>query len=169
MTDVEVAFHEAGHAVVGVLLGLPLLDVKIERNEKSLGQARFDTVDPSKWLAEALMIAAGPEAWMRLTGCSVPSGHDSDRDNIREIFELRVAEIERSGAMLVIGLEERIRRALKQSASLVDQYWPWIDAVAYQLHERTYLTGFDVKQLRKPPRTPSQALAIGSTTTRRPT
>jgi hypothetical protein len=161
MTDVIHAFHEAGHGVIGVLMNLPLEEVVLApgawTNPKTgeifgtAGYAKFGPIDEAQRSAEMVMVASGPESEMRFTGCLRPSGHHGDRDSIRTHFE-REYQVTRHRGQVAVSPDQKIKWTLQRAATLVDQNWPWIDAVAEQLYRRRRLTVGDVRSLRKPPR-----------------
>jgi hypothetical protein len=67
-----------------------------------------------------------PAASHRLDSQPNPSAHKSDYDEITDIVSL-------------LGIEYEVQRAFldycsKQSESLVEQYWPYIEAVAQALY-----------------------------------
>lgn len=151
MTDQRwvIAFHEAGHGVTAVALGLPLSYVEIARKGDSCGRAMFShEVEPSKQLSYLVMTAAGPAAELKLTGEMMPEFHHSDRERIRSFFEDQVHEEERQGKRILVGTEARIKRTLARAEALVAEHWLWISNVAGELFVHRYLTANDVRDIR---------------------
>jgi hypothetical protein len=166
--DLGTAFHEAGHAVSAIGLGLEVEHVGIARGGHSglTMYARRFTVDVSDGRAapeltpweerllrsRAVSIACGPEAERRF-GRPAGVGAGSDRRHIAEILKgLGYAGEE-------IGLSMRILAS--QARRLVDGDWHAITAVALALFERYELRGREVRAIAADP-----DIAISSETAR---
>jgi hypothetical protein len=148
---VRTAFHESAHAVVGVVLGLPMVDVSIvpDDSDGTLGRVRFGKFHETQRRERMLMIAAGPEAAIRLVGRHRLEGEETDREQLRALVDEELAEIKRRGLLQVFDKERRIANVLKRSAQLVEKHWEWISRVAFELyHHQNTLTCSEVKALR---------------------
>ena len=148
----EVAYHEAGHVVVGHSLGVELASVDILRDgEGGNGHSVFNVprwFRPSAPLderrrryAEAVVITflAGPIAEARIAGFSNLEGSGYDLDAVAREWLRLLEPPERHEARLA-GLSQ-------QAQQLVDQNWPAIEKLARALLERRRLTGAEALQL----------------------
>ncbi len=94
--DEATAYHEAGHAVVALILGRPVHHVSVLPNEQFLGQCRFGkgVFRPSEdWLEREILIAlGGMAAEARHTGDYNWAGADRDRQLVRRLATQRAGE-----------------------------------------------------------------------------
>ncbi len=136
-----IAFHEAGHVVVGHLLGLRLLDTDILRDgEGGNGHTHFadpGTTKPERDFVERLLTTfmAGFAA-ESLAGLADPEGSGYDRDQA----------VRRWAAYLAPSGPEQDRlleQALQRAGKLLGQpaAWAAVEAVAKALSERKRLSG----------------------------
>jgi hypothetical protein len=156
MDLLEVAHHEAAHAVFHLKLGLRQRRVTIKPNRRrgTLGQAE---IRRPKWIneqpsteqeqrrqriqaeSEILALYAGQIAQAKYTGNEINWGHDSDDGQIQDL------------AIGFVSKHDNVRYPFlvycrMLSARLVEAWWPEIQAVARALLERTTLT---VKETRE--------------------
>jgi ATP-dependent Zn protease len=160
------AIHEAGHAVLAVILDLGAGSVTIESDGVSAGIAHDDGDHPRDEDAEALYMCA-PEAFamrhattfyagahaVRRAGFSDwMSGADQDYRSARHLaYDLTACPSSRDA---IAKLCER------RAEILVDHYWPEIEAVAAALLERSTIDG---DELRRIVRESVRARAVGIT------
>ena len=149
-TPEEVAYHEAGHVVVGHLLGLDLIDVDVlPDQEGGNGHTNFR---PPPWFdagpnaapgeppddrrrafVEAVVITflAGSLAEARVAGLRDRDGDGFDLDAIVSEWLKRLGDRE--------GAEERLAELGRRAQELVDANWAAIDRLAPALLERRRL------------------------------
>ena len=150
----EVAHHEAAHAVLHFFQQLPVRRITIQPEVGSLGYVEirrpqwFVTPetpvqeDRQRIYAEREIIAlyAGRIAQAKYARKRIHRGYESD--------EYQIADI----ASSVISLDDETRYPFliycrKLSASLVERYWPYIEAVAQALVERKQLRPAQFRQV----------------------
>lgn len=135
------AYHEAGHAAVGLDFGLRILKVSIRRRPKTLGRCEWNgwsqlpphakiITASAGWLAEE--IAFGPQR--------IPS-NDPDTKQCRE-----------AAALLCRGngeIETIVNQWKRRSRALLDQprLWIMVEVLANALLERTELSGEEAHRL----------------------
>ena len=148
----EVAYHEAGHVVVGHLLGVELASVDILRDgEGGNGHTIFNVPPwfrPSATLderrrryAEAVVTTflAGPIAEARVAGFHNLEGSGYDLDAVAREWLRLLEPPER--------YEARLDELTVRAEALVDENWPAIERLAQALLERRSLTGAEALQL----------------------
>jgi ATP-dependent Zn protease len=95
-SDQATAYHEAGHAVVALLLGRPVQWVSILPDREHLGICEFGkgAHRPSQdWLEREILIAlAGIAAEARLTGTYAWDGARRDQQHVRRLAVQRAGE-----------------------------------------------------------------------------
>ncbi len=133
--DEITAYHEAGHAVMALLLDRPVHRVSIEPNNQRLGACEFrkGVFRPSEdWLEQEMLISlGGVAAELILTG-------DFGRvEASADLLVLRKLAVGRAGDRRVEKLERRMLS--KAQANLADQAaWQAIEWIAQALlHART--------------------------------
>lgn len=149
-TPEEVAYHEAGHAVVGHLLGLDLVDVDVLADEEGgYGHTNFKPPawfersgrldDRQREFAESVVITflAGTIAEARHAGFEnwESAGYDLDAV-VRDWLLLLVPQAE---------VKDRLNELAAAAARLVDEpvNWAAIERLARALRERRRLSGSD--------------------------
>jgi hypothetical protein len=122
------AYHEAGHAVVGYALGLTIERVTINPDETSLGHCRYQNWE--EWTASSppervlSLLLAGAVAEEIATGR--PSGASDDR------AALGVARAHSAGDAEALA---RLTAARQRTACLLEEYWPVVKTLAGALRE----------------------------------
>jgi hypothetical protein len=127
------AYHEAGHAVVGYALGLEIEEVTIIPNETSLGQCRYRDWDA--WFAATdldaslSVILAGAVAEELATGR--PSGGTDD------LNALLLSRRRWSGDVAA----ERLALVRRRTAAFLEEHWPIVKSLAVTLRKERALDG----------------------------
>jgi Peptidase family M41 len=128
------AYHEAGHAVIGYALGLEIEQITIIPNETSLGQCRYrdwETSGPADDLDSHLrLILAGAVAEEIAMGA--PS-RGSDERRALDLALLR-SDSEAEAA-------ERVDAARSRIARFLEEHWPVVKALAVALRRDRELDG----------------------------
>jgi hypothetical protein len=136
---IATAYHEAGHAVVALLLGRPIHRVSIRPKERWLGTCEFrkgrTRPDRDPVETELLILLAGLAAEARQMGEYAWDAADRDLWHVRALAERRA-----SGPRQVERLERRI---LDKVEHLLDRpgVWPAIDRIAEELLLHTEISG----------------------------
>lgn len=153
-----VAIHEAGHAVVGLALGLPVRRVSIIAEGESAG--RTSGVKRPGWVTNELEVGspwrqprivhwvlneittllAGGLAGKRFTGRFDSQGSRGDRQQEIDLALRLLDEDERQAGALLKWLRLR-------SGRLVDRHWAAINAVADGLVAQRSLSGAGIRQI----------------------
>lgn len=133
------AYHEAGHAVMALVLGRPIQKVTVSPNQNYLGacQIQKGRFKPTKdWLEdEILILFAGMAAESQVTGRYCPSGAAQDLRGIRRYVLMRTG-----GDRQV----ERLERRLLDKAEhlLADPVtWKAVEAIATELLKSETISG----------------------------
>lgn len=154
------AYHEAGHAVMLLMLGRSVTRATIRPEGDFLGQVRrrppkvdreWHGVDwaTRRWAETTIMFAlAGPEAEERLTGRRDDAGAAQDDETVVEIAEGIEGGDETKDAYLT-WLRLKVRDYVNSQL-----FWSQVEAVADALLERETLTGAEVRRVAR------QALGI---------
>jgi hypothetical protein len=128
------AYHEAGHAVVGYALGLTIECVTIIPNETSLGHCRYrdweewtTACDPDSLLS---LLLAGAVAEEIATGR--PSVGSDDQKAYGFARGRSVADSQ---------AEARVAVARRRTARFLEEHWPAVRAVAASLRKFRELEG----------------------------
>ena len=134
----SIAHHEAAHAVVGLVLGIPIEYATVRPSADCAGHVSWEPMLPAQKHAVCLTYYAGREADLLTRGrwqtwWQWP--HRFDYANARPF----AAELGGSRAL----------RA--QARALVHRHWPQIDRVAHALTQAGTLTGWQIKRLLNPP------------------
>jgi ATP-dependent Zn protease len=152
------AYHEAGHAVMGCLVGrIPEFATVVPDGTGAVGRTQypddvpacarryFDQSDEKKRYTEARVlseIAATIAQDLKQPG----RAHDmADAEDARQARELVIE--------LVSWEDDRdsyLPRAQEKATALLKEHWPWVEAVAKALLARKTLTGVDIVALRPP-------------------
>src|SRR5947209_6519854 len=135
-----VSYHEAGHAVVAIALGLTPAAASIRRGEQHLGKVWFGDgchhvlPDDEHARRHAVTLFAGEEAERRLTDAVA-----------------RLAEPDRESASVLLGRDEaRIHLCRLQAKVMVRTRWMAVEAVAERLLESSILTGGEIERIVRP-------------------
>jgi ATP-dependent Zn protease len=148
----EVAYHEAGHVVVGHRLGVELASVDIlSDGQGGNGHTVFNvprwfrpsaTMDERRRrYAEAVVTTflAGPIAEARVAGFHNLEGSGYDLDAVAREWLRLLEPPER--------YEAQLDELTAEAEKLVDENWPAIERLAQALLERRRLTGAEALQL----------------------
>jgi ATP-dependent Zn protease len=143
--DEATAYHEAGHAIIALVLGRPVEKVTIQGNTLRLGQCQMSNRrgSPIKDEVEvhALILLAGVASEARITGFFNWNGAQQDLQGIRRLARFR-ATTERQ--------EERLQqRWLDKVEYMLDDESTWkaIADVAKELLEKRSLSGRTVAHI----------------------
>lgn len=161
-----IAAHEAGHAVIGYVLGRRwprLLRVHIQRSKTRYGHCickkwpqRSTTY--RTWArrvgADILVSLAGPIAEARAGGRPHVWNHTDTRELVVDVASVIWA----NGVLFANGGEpiplevvkagtDHVRRSLPQAEEMVDKYWASIEAVARELLAHTSVPGKRVAEV----------------------
>ena len=137
------AMHEAGHAVVGALFGLPSRVVSIVAKAESAGRHQLmvtigDLAHPARDICVWLLAGPESEKWFRK--CARARGAEKDYALVRAVLELHVdadAEVNR-----------RARRYEQLACATVLAHETWIRIVATQLLVEKALSAQTVRDLK---------------------
>jgi len=137
--DIATAYHEAGHAVVALVLGRPVHRVSILPNHLRLGQCelRKGAARPSPDVLErdVLILLGGPAAEARYTGRYDWDAADCDLRAMRSLTEMRAASQRQ--------VERLERRMLDKAEHLLDRpgVWGATQRIAEELLRCTTISG----------------------------
>lgn len=164
------AYHEAGHAVARVLLGLPFVAVSIERKTKrgfhvENGRkipVEYILTEGISWaddyteavnadlragkldLREAVAAMAGPSAEAQLVGCideTAQQGAQNDMQQIGAACRAAMASGKPPEHWTPTEMEgDFIRAAAGEAAALLGVHWPKVEALAAALLQHRRLT-----------------------------
>jgi ATP-dependent Zn protease len=142
--DESTAYHEAGHAVVALILGRPVHHVSILANREVLGVCKFQkgTLRPSEdWLEREVLIAlGGMAAEARFTGDYNLDGAGRDRQYVRRLA------IQRAGERQAERLERRL--LAKAEHLLADEgHWRAVELIVAELLRLGAISGRAARHL----------------------
>jgi hypothetical protein len=143
--DTATAYHEAGHAVMALVLGRPVQRVSIEPNERRLGRCELKKgrVRPSEDVLETeiLILFAGPAAEARHTGEYCWESGSQDLRDIRSLTRTRSVDERR--------IERWERRLLDKTEHLLDSAGVWfaVERIAQELLRSTTISGRATRHL----------------------
>lgn len=150
---VEIAHHQAAHAVVAFHLRRKIHDVWISSTEVDDSHGNCRHVNPlygktngadnnarANWVAEEILIAlSGPEAERRCNPRRKMAR--SDREKIEAFFNAADPPFPQREKERILQLAKR------ETAILVRKHWPSIERVAAALLQRGQLNGDEVERL----------------------
>lgn len=149
----QTAYHEAGHAVVSVALGLMGEHVTIEADHDSSGASMAAAEYPTDEDAEALRLYAPGEFWLRqatirYAGAAAlrHAGYRRWREGADDDYTWAADAINRITGDDV-SMKHLFALAQRRAAVLVEHYWPEIEAVAKGLLAEATLTAEQVGKL----------------------
>jgi len=133
------AYHEAGHAVVAIMVGRSVQKVSIVPNRTRIGacEIKKGRFQPSgDWLEDDVLIMfAGAVAESRLSGRYHWQGAEQDLRNIRRLTRSRAGDETRA--------EKLERRLLAKTEHLLgdDVTWKTVEQIATELLARETISG----------------------------
>lgn len=141
------AYHEAGHAVVGHILRHTPRYVVLRGHYEGRTHYRAHSVDPhdtrpraaARLESLAASICAGPLAEQRYMG-ALGDGNDADITQLASI----VAHLAGSPEAIA----DLTQRVQDRAQTLVDEYWPFIEAVAHRLKFDRRISGGELRRIR---------------------
>lgn len=139
-----IAYHETGHAVAMIALGVKVLDVTIDRPDGQLGGCTRHVPGLPPNNGQGIVISlAGPVAQLRrCPGSWLPDEYSplSDDAKANKVIAY-IAKVDGGDA-------KKMRAAAEQKAArLVADHWPEIERVAETLLKRGTLTGDQIMEL----------------------
>lgn len=150
-SDSETALHEAGHAVLHVILGIGCKSVTIVPDGEFAGailhrgehghhddkvENLLECAEDSFWLRHAVASYAGAEALHRSGISNYQVGAEQDMRDVTDAIEQITSDAETIDALYIV--------AKRRCLALVEHYWPEIDRVAKALVDSRTLTGEQV-------------------------
>jgi hypothetical protein len=144
----ETALHEAGHAVLHVMLGIGCKSVTIVSDGEFAGVTRHRSehghhdddvenlriyAEDSFWLRHAISSYAGAEALRRSGIANYEVGAEQDMRDAAYAISKITGDAETVDALHVV--------AKRRCLALVENYWPEIERVAKALADSRTLTG----------------------------
>jgi hypothetical protein len=136
-TDEELAYHEAGHAVIHHLTGGTISRVSIDRGDRGRGTQLADEPPPADFRQRVAVLMAGEAALERrgVERSKVPASGASDREAARRLAGGAGLDAGAAGAAIdeaLAGVRARLAEA---------PVWRQVEAVAVALLERRTLDG----------------------------
>ena len=137
--QIATAYHEAGHAVMALLLGRPIQRVSIQPSHLRLGLCEIQkgSFRPSKDQLETqiLILLAGAAAEARHTGRYDWVGASQDLRGVRRLSEMRAVSPKQ--------IERFERRMLDKAEHLLNQpgMWSAVEQIASELLVNTVISG----------------------------
>ena len=128
--DSAVAYHEAGHAVIALILGRPVQLVTVLPDKQRLGRCEFGkgkTKPTDDWLEREILIAlAGVAAEARHTGQYCWEGAQQDLRGVQQLAAMRAGDRK---------WERLSRRLLSKVEHLLEQpgHWQAVELIAAEL------------------------------------
>lgn len=142
--DEVTAYHEAGHAVIALLLDRPVAEVSVLPNHQLLGHCKFgkSRYKPSEdWVEREMLIALGGiAAEARFTGGYVKDGAAKDEQYVRALA------VERAGERRADRLQ---RRLFSKAEHLLSQesHWRAVTLIAQALVQQGTISGRTARHL----------------------
>lgn len=150
-----VAFHEAGHAVAGEVLGWPVVEVTLEPPAEGYGVAgcRFRelsmvdqvraSLDGEMLLRCAQIAMAGPLAEMRVSGTELDrKGWATDIRQVRARLQGMIRWGHTSAT-----LDDLVSQSNAATREFLDAWWPAVIALAHELRDARRVSGERVREI----------------------
>lgn len=142
--EAATAYHEAGHAVVAMMLDRPIRFVSVLPRREYLGLCGFGKAvfRPSKdWLEQEILIAlAGMAAEARHTGEYCRASAERDLRSVRRLA------IQRAGERQAERLERRLLAKVENLMS-GDEAWQAVELIVAELLQRGEISGRAARHL----------------------
>jgi ATP-dependent Zn protease len=144
-TEIAVAFHEAGHAVMALALGRAVQRVSVQPNHLRQGNCELKkgTFRPSKDAVETeiLILLGGLAAEARQTGHYAWEAAAADLRGVRSLLEQRASSQRQ--------LERLERRMLDKAEYVLEQAGAWtaVERIAAELLRSTIISGRAARHL----------------------
>lgn len=144
------AFHEAGHAVVGTVLGVPIVKVTIEPSAETHGHTQM----ASRWVADVHGYRVPSRDLVERYVVKLLSGITAQRRayprSVRSHHGRSDGEAALSVAVLVMPDSEKVVQAFidycqARADQLVEEHWPSVTGVARELIARKTIGRKDVR------------------------
>ena len=141
-TEAATAYHEAGHVLVGHVLGREIAFVSIRQHPGGNGMTLFvDRTDRAALRADATVRVAGPHAERRHRGEANPEGATHD---LQGAVEDIAKSLRASGeAVTETAIYERLQSHINEAVRLVDEYWEVIESFVPMLLKEKQLEGHE--------------------------
>jgi ATP-dependent Zn protease len=143
--DVVTAYHEAGHAVLALLLGRPVHRVSVRANHLRLGLCEFKpgAGRPADDVLERdiLILLGGLAAEARFTGKYDWDAAGHDLQELRDLVDLRARNDKQADRLE--------RRMLDKTEHLLDRpgVWEATERIAQELVRKTTISGRQARHL----------------------
>jgi ATP-dependent Zn protease len=154
MEEIETAHHEAGHAVMGCVVGRLPLSVTIVRGGPVAGQTDFEPGVPAfgrRYLDESAPKRAYTEQRV-LTELAGTAAHDIFQPgrphDIADETDLRITRALISELVSWQDQEDYLFEAQAKTGQLLKSHWRWVEVVARALLERKTLSREEILSLR---------------------
>jgi hypothetical protein len=128
----RIAYHEAGHAVVGVALGRVLRDVSLDA-----GTTTFVSQDPLDAVVTSAFAGAAADA----------RGMGTHSDSAGALDQFNADGLARGQYPSPAERDAYLAGMARRAVALVDQHWPAIERLAALLLERGRADGAEVTRL----------------------
>lgn len=148
MKDIDVEFHESGHALAGYYYNVPIKTVSVIARDGEAGRCRFETGAVGSELVAATILVAGRMAEKRALGDrEVFNWFDSDDTDTRNAADMVDAIVEDGGFRGDV-FEARRWVELRARGLLLTQ-WRAVEAIAAKLRKSKVVMGDEVDAICK--------------------
>ena len=143
--DLHTAYHEAGHAVMALILDRPIQKVSIQPDEKRLGhcEVKKGVIRPSddRLEADMLILLAGPAAEAVIAGRYNWNGAALDLRGVHRLAMMRGGAEKQA--------ERLARRMLSRAEHLLaqDAHWRAVELIAAELVTHQIISGRAARHL----------------------
>ena len=148
----DTSYHEAAHAVVALILGVPVDYVTITPSpEHDHCAVCIHTIPFQAWTIEQalLVTSAGPASCLMSDSCDVVAAAQANRFDRARVRHLFAAELFAHPASEVVSTT--MAEWQTRADALVTREWEWIERVARHLEAQRRLSGTEVETLRLSP------------------